>query len=182
MINEFNCRKCGTDLEGFNTGDSAIEYCPRCGVKLLKRQSVKLWYKCTDGEIADRIEQNVLNMLNSYDNLDFGDLPFTAWEGEDINGVIFCSDYKADQFVMRHSRWVDNAFEAAVDMYGDDDGCYAGMKAECSDRFLVVAFILATEYYFYHQLELDNNGGRLTKKQINELRRQVKQTRYDGGF
>jgi hypothetical protein len=56
------------------------------------------------------------------------------------------------------------------------------MKAECNDKFLVCAFIEATEHYLYSQLEIDNNEGELTAKRRKEIRALIKETRYDGEF
>jgi hypothetical protein len=180
--NEFECRKCHCDLEGFNTGHAAIIHCPRCGRKLLQKQEDKLWDLCTDGEIVNMIRNRLLNTLDDFDELDASNMAFKAWESENADGVMFYSNYRADQFVMRHSQWVDDALECCDLQFGDD-GYYSKMKAECNDRFLVVAFIQATEYYLYNQLEIDNNEGKIkTKKRKAELRKQFKEVDYDGNF
>ncbi|GHT57908.1 hypothetical protein FACS1894109_11040 [Spirochaetia bacterium] len=181
MYIDLHCRKCGAELEDWNIGNNAIRYCPCCGRKLLQKQNDELWRKCTDEEISDMVEGHVLDILENYDDLDAGDMGYTAWEGENANSVVFCSNYTADQFAMRHSPWMDDALEAACDQYGDGDH-YAKMKADCNDRFLVVAFILATEHYLYQQLEIDNDEGKLTAKRKKEIRALIKETPYDGEF
>jgi DNA-directed RNA polymerase subunit RPC12/RpoP len=179
--NELRCLKCDCDLEGFNTGHMAIIHCPRCGRKLLQKQEDKLWELCTNKEIVDMIRGKLLDMLDDYDDLVADDLAYKAWEGENIDGVVFYSNYEADQFAMRHRLWVDEAL-AACDLNFGEDGYYAKMKAECNDQFLVVAFIKATSHYLYNQLEIDNDEGRLTKKRKAELRKQFKEVDYDGNF
>jgi hypothetical protein len=178
---ELRCQKCDCNLEEFNTGYAAITHCPQCGRKLLKKQKDKLWGLCTDAEIVGIIREHLLEMLDNYDDLHADDLALKAWESENCNGVVFYSNYRADQFVMRHSQWVDEVMEDVALNFGDA-GRYAKMKAECNDRFLVVAFIQATEHYLYNQLEIDNNGGLLTNKRKAELRRMFKETDYDGSF
>jgi hypothetical protein len=82
---------------------------------------------------------------------------------------------------MRHSQWVDDALEYAGSVYGDSDH-YVRMKAGCNDRFLVVAFILATEHFLYDQLGIERDEGDLTKTRIAEIERLIKTTSYDGNF
>jgi len=41
---------------------------------------------------------------------------------------------------------------------------------------------MATEHYLYQQLDIDLNGGKLTKKKIKEIVRRIKATPYDGEF
>jgi len=77
--------------------------------------------------------------------------------------------------------WVDDALAYACDNYGDA-GRYVDMLTTCKDRFLVVAFIAATEHYLYGQLGIDPNEGKMTKKRIKEIARMVKDTEYDGRF
>jgi hypothetical protein len=77
--------------------------------------------------------------------------------------------------------WVDAALEYVADTFGDSDH-YMRMRAECNDRFLVAAFISATEHYVYNQLEVDINEGDLSKRRIRELIAQIKRTEYDGEF
>jgi hypothetical protein len=160
----------------------AIIHCPRCGRKLLQKQEDKLWELCTDKEIVDMIRDRLLDMLDDFDELDAGEMAFEAWESENADGVVFYSNYRTDQFVMRHSQWVDNALECCIAKFGDE-GHYSAMKAEYIDRFLVAAFIRATEHYLYNQLEIDNNEGKInTKKRKAELRKQFKEVDYDGNF
>jgi hypothetical protein len=165
----------------WNTGNNAIRHCPRCGRKLLKDQIEDLWSKCTDGEIAGMIENRVLCILEEDDDLVADELGYKAWEAENVDGVMFYSNYAADQFVMRHSSWVDDAVVAVSDAHGDND-CYLKMRAECNDRFLVAAFIQATEHYLYFQLEIDYNEGALTAERRKELQERIKEVHYDGGF
>jgi hypothetical protein len=150
-------------------------------MKLLKKQEDELWRLCTDEEIEDMIRDRLMEMLDNYDTLNADDLAYKAWENENANGVVFCSNYAADQFVMRHQKWVDDALGCCEFHFGDS-GHYAKMKAECNDKFLVVAFIQATEYYLYNQLEIGNNGGLLTEEYKSELRKKFEEVDYDGSF
>jgi hypothetical protein len=122
-------------------------------------------------------------MLSGMDGMDVSadELGNLAWECENCNGVVFCSNYQADQFVTRHMNWVDEALEYACDNFGDAE-YYTKMKAGCNDRFLVVAFIYATEHYVFDQLGIGRDEGDLTKKRIKEIKRLVKTTSYDGGW
>jgi hypothetical protein len=127
------------------------------------------------------IQGRLLDMLAERDGMDVSadELGSLAWEHENCDGVVFYSDYRADLFVMRHVDWVD----AALRYIGDIDGeiePYVKMKAECNDRFLVLAFIYATEHYVFDQLGIDRDEGDLTKKRIKEIRRLIKTTDYDG--
>jgi hypothetical protein len=56
------------------------------------------------------------------------------------------------------------------------------MMIECMDKFLVCAFIAATERYLYHQLGIDESEGNLSDERKDEIRRLVKEVRYDGNF
>jgi DNA-directed RNA polymerase subunit RPC12/RpoP len=182
MSAEIECRKCGNNLEQWNNErDLWINYCPYCGTKLLKKQSEALHRKTTVDEVSDMIRQNLLDMLSERDGMDVSadELGNLAWERENYDGVVFYSNYKADQFVARHMDWVDRALEYACDNFGDAEH-YARMKAECNDRFLVVAFIYATEHYVFNQLGIDSGEGDLTRKRIEEIKRLVKATAYDG--
>jgi hypothetical protein len=178
---ELRCHYCDKDLEDWNTGAAFIKYCPACGRKLHKAVAERLWRLCTDDEIADRIEGQVLDMLDNYEDIDAGEIAYTAWEGENANGVVFCSNYTADKFAIRHREWVDAALMNLVDNFGND-GKYAEMMADCMDRFLVAAFIDATEHYLYGQLKIDCGEGRLSPERMKEIRGLVKKTRYDGRF
>jgi DNA-directed RNA polymerase subunit RPC12/RpoP len=179
---EIWCRRCGNDLEQWNNGRSLwIKYCPFCGARVLKKQREELHRKTTILEISDMIRGHLLDMLSGREGMDvsadeLGDL---AWECENVDGAVFYSNYRADQFVTRHMDWVDGALEHAGDACGDG-GLYARMKAECNDRFLVVAFIYATEHYVFDQLGIDRDEGDLTKKRIKEIVRLIKRTKYDG--
>jgi hypothetical protein len=126
------------------------------------------------------IRKRVRAALEYAENECGGDFACKVWERENIDGVVFYSNYRADQFVVRHAQWVNEALEAACEQFGDDEH-YAVMKAECNDRFLVAAFILATEYYLYQQLFVDANET-ITAARIEELRKLVKEINYDGGF
>jgi hypothetical protein len=181
MSKQIHCHYCDADLQDFNIGAAAIKYCPRCGRKPHKATVEALWRLCLDDEMADMIEEHVLEMLDCYNLPDAGELAFYAWEGENANGVVFCSNYEADRFAIRHNDWVREALAHLIDEFGGD-GKYAEMMVECTDRFLVEAFIEATEYYLYNQLEIDNNEGQLTDERKEEIRQLVKETRYDGNF
>jgi hypothetical protein len=181
MGKTLHCCYCDADLQDWNTGAAAIKYCPRCGRKPHKATVEALWRLCLDDEMAGMIEEHITDMLDNYDLPDAGELPFLAWEGENANGVVFCSNYEADRFAIRHNDWVDDALADLVDKFGED-GKYAEMMVDCMDRFLVCAFIDATEHYLYNQLGLDNNEGNLTDERKEEIRQLVKKTRYDGCF
>jgi DNA-directed RNA polymerase subunit RPC12/RpoP len=184
MSVNLSCHKCGADLEDFNTTErQQIFYCPHCGVRVLKAQRVALLRKVTDGEMDDMIRGRLLDVLQQYggNDLDGEELASRAWESENCDGVVFYNNREADLFAMRHSRWVDEALEYAGSSYGDSE-YYVKMKTECNDRFLVVAFILATEYFVYCQLGASRCEGQLTMTRIRELRRMIKTTSYDGGF
>jgi DNA-directed RNA polymerase subunit RPC12/RpoP len=184
MSAEIECRKCGNDLEQWNTGRYLwIKYCPYCGTKLLKKQSEALHRKTTVEEISDMIRGRVLDMLSGLDGMDVDvdGLGHLAWESEDCDGVVFYSNYQADLFVVRHMDWVDEALDCLGDRFGDVER-YVKVKAECNDRFLVAAFILATEHFLYDQLGIDCDEGKLTEGRIAEIKRLVKTTSYDGEF
>jgi hypothetical protein len=129
------------------------------------------------------IQGRLLDMLSDRDGMDVSadELGTLAWEREDYNGVVFYSNYKANQFVTRHMNWVDEALEYVCDNFGDVEH-YMKMKTECNDRFLVIAFIHATEHYVFDQLGIDRDEGDLTKKRIKEIKRLVKTTSYNGEF
>jgi hypothetical protein len=102
-----------------------------------------------------------------------------VWEGENNDGVVFRSNYEADLFAMRHLDWVDGALTYVCNETDLGDS-YISMKAESNDKFLVVAFIYATEQYLYRQLGVDFDESILTKKRIKKIERLVKDTEYDG--
>jgi hypothetical protein len=77
--------------------------------------------------------------------------------------------------------WVDEALSYIGAVDGEIEP-YVKMKAECNDRFLVLAFIYATEHYAFDQLGIDRDEGNLTKKRIKEIKRLIKTTDYDGGW
>jgi DNA-directed RNA polymerase subunit RPC12/RpoP len=184
MSAEIECRKCGNNLEQWNNERNLwINYCPYCGTRLLKKQSETLYRKTTVEEISDMIREHLLDMLQGCDGNDVSadELGELAWESENYDGVVFCSNYRADQFATRHMDWVDDALEYVCNNLGDAER-YAKMKAECNDRFLVIAFIYATEYYVFDQLGIDRDEGDLTKTRIKEIKRRIKQTAYDGNF
>jgi hypothetical protein len=178
---ELRCTYCNADLEDWNTGAAFMKYCPACGRKLHKAVADDLWRLCTVDEIAGMIEGRVLDMLDNYEGIDAGEIAYTAWENENANGVVFCSNYAADRFAIRHREWVDEALISLADRSGDD-GRYAEMMADCMDRFLVAAFINATEHYLYGQLGIDSSEGILSPERVKELCGLVKETRYDGNF
>jgi predicted nucleic acid-binding Zn-ribbon protein len=178
------CRKCGNDLEQWNAGQYLwIKYCPQCGTKLLKKQSEALHRKTTIEEISDMIREHLLDLLSDIDGMDVSadDLGNLAWERENYDGVVFYSNYRANRFVTRHLDWVDGALDHIGDCVGEVE-FYAKMRAECNDRFLVAAFIYATEHYVFNQLGIGWDEGALTKKRIKEIKRLIKATDYDGGW
>jgi ssDNA-binding Zn-finger/Zn-ribbon topoisomerase 1 len=184
MSAEIECRKCGNDLEQWNNGWGLwINYCPYCGTRLLKKQSEALHCRTTVEEVSDMLRGRLLDMLSDRDGMDVSadELGTLAWECENYDGVVLYSNYKADQFVTRHMDWIDEALEYVCDNFGDAEH-YTKMKAECNDRFLVIAFIYATEHYVFNQLGIDSDEGNLTKKRIKEIKRLVKATSYDGGW
>jgi predicted nucleic acid-binding Zn-ribbon protein len=184
MSIELECRKCGYDLEQWNSGQNLwIKYCPQCGKKLLKKQSAALHRKTTVGEISDMIREHLLDMLSGRDGMDVSadETGYLAWESENRDGVVFYSNYLADRFVARHVYWVDEALDCIGDSFGDADH-YAKIRAECNDRFLVSVFIYATEHYVFDQLGIDRDEGDLTKTRIKEIERLIKTTVYDGLF
>jgi DNA-directed RNA polymerase subunit RPC12/RpoP len=184
MREKFDCRKCGNDLERWNNGMFLwINHCPSCGAKLLKKQCEALHRKTTCGEISDMIQDRLLSMLEvkSGDDISTDELAQAAWERENVDGVVFYNNYTADKFAIRHEQWVDHALEYICDNCGDV-GHYTEMRINRTDRFLVLAFIYATERYLHDQLEINRDEGNLSKKRIREITRQVKQTEYEGGF
>jgi DNA-directed RNA polymerase subunit RPC12/RpoP len=184
MSAEIECRNCGSNLEQWNNERSLwTNYCPYCGKRLLKKQSEALHRKTTVEEISDMIRGHLLDMLSDRDGMDVSaeELGNLAWEYENCNGVVFCSNYKADQFVTRHMDWADEALEYVCGNFGDAEH-YTRMKTECNDRFLVVAFIYATEHYVFDQLGIARDEGNLAKKRIEAIKRLVKTTSYDGNF
>jgi phage FluMu protein Com len=184
MMGEFDCRKCNTDLENYNlVAYNEIKFCPKCGVKLLKKQREGLRRKVTYEEIDGMIKEHLLEMLQWCEGNDVraDELAARAWEAENCDGVVCYCNYSADRFVMRHNQWVDDALEYAGSYFGDSN-YYVKMKAACSDRFLVVAFILATAHFLYDQLGVDRCEGDLTKKRIAEIKRLIKTTSYDMEF
>jgi DNA-directed RNA polymerase subunit RPC12/RpoP len=89
------CGKCGSNLEMWNNErDLWISYCPRCGKKLLKKQSESLHRKTTVEEISDMIREHVLDMFSDRDGMDVdaGELEDLAWERENCDGVVFYSN------------------------------------------------------------------------------------------
>jgi hypothetical protein len=167
-------------LERWNTGRALLAYCPACGAKLPKKQRGKLWWKCSDGEIEDRIKGALLDLLDWCDEVSADELTDKAWESENRDGVVFYSNYEADQFCMRHYKWVDIAFDHAAGVFGEDF-VRAGKQAG-NDAFLVVAFTLATEHFLYDQCGVDGDEGNLSKKRIREIEALIKHTSYDGRF
>jgi DNA-directed RNA polymerase subunit RPC12/RpoP len=184
MSAEIECRKCGNNLEQWNNErDLWINYCPYCGTRLLEKQSESLHRKTTIEEISDMIRERLLGVLSDRDGMDVSaeELVCLAWERENCDGVVFYANYKACRFVARHMDWVDGALAYIGENFGDI-GHYAKMKAECNDRFLVVAFICATEYYVFNQLGVDLNEGVLTNMRVEEIKRLIETTVYNGEF
>jgi DNA-directed RNA polymerase subunit RPC12/RpoP len=184
MSAEIECRKCSNDLEQWNNGRGLrINYCPYCGTRLLEEQSEALHRKTTVEEISDMIRGHLFDMFSDRDGMEVSaeDLGYLAWESENCDGVVLYSNYEADLFAMRHTDWVDGAFEYVCDNFGEAEH-YAKMKAECNDRFLVIAFIYATEHYVFDQLGIDRDEGGLTKERIEEIKRLIKTVSYDGQF
>jgi len=173
------CRKCGSNLEDWNNAEYVwINYCPNCGIKLLKKQQYGLRQLTMDEDIDSHIRGNLLDMFDNYSGeLDAAELADCAWEAENCDSVMFYSNYVANRFVMRHMHWVDEALEYVCDNFGNAE-YYAKMKAECNDRFLVVAFTEATRKYLYDQLGINQDGGKLSKKRTREIIKQIKDTPY----
>jgi hypothetical protein len=86
-------------------------------------------------------------------------------------------NYEAENFEKRHAEWVNEAVEFLGEKFE-----VAKMKAECVDKFLVAAFLYATEHYVYGQLGVDRDEGNLNRSRVRELKRLVKATVYDGEF
>jgi len=173
------CRKCGSDLENWNNGQYLwINYCPNCGIKLLKKQQGALHRKTTDEEIDDHVRGNLLNMFNNYgSDLSADELAERAWESENADGVVFYSNYEADRFVMRHAEWVDEALEYVSDSF-DDAELFVKIKSNCNDTFLVVAFTEATRKYLYDQLGINQDEGVLSRKRMREIINLIKENKY----
>jgi hypothetical protein len=178
------CGKCGEDLEQWNVAPyKRIRFCPSCGAELTVARSGALFHKVTPDEIADRIRGNLLDMFAERDGMDTNaeDLGVFAWSAENVDGVALYSSRDADRFCARHDQWV----EAAIDYLGDvigDRGHWLKEWDACSDRFLVSAFIAATEHYVFDQLGVDRCEGVLTEKRIMEIKRLIRETPYDGAF
>ena len=184
MSGKLDCRKCGADLEDFNVVvGRRVRYCPCCGTRVLKAQSEALARKTTDGEIEDMIKDHLFDALQRFDGGDISAdaLADLAWETERCDGVVFYDNYRASRFAARHGEWVDDALDWAVDVYGES-GRYVRMLAECVDRFLVVAFILATRHFLSSLPGAERNEGGAAKKRIAEIKRLIKTASYDGGF
>jgi hypothetical protein len=183
MSYDIECPKCGTDLEAYNYAPYGwIRFCPFCGKKLLKKQVDRLHKKVTDGEISDMIKEHLLDMFACYEGGDISadELGYKAWESENCDGVVFYSDYKADQFAGRHTKWLDLARDYMTDNFGSPNE--ANRNASCNDSLLVSAFIFATEHYVFDQLNVESDEGSLSKTRIKEIIRAIKSTDYDGEF
>jgi hypothetical protein len=190
MAFKLECAQCGRDLEGWNCVPyTETRYCPYCGKKITEEARAELYRKTTDAEMSDMIKDHVLDLLSCAENEDGtydssmlrpDELAERAWEAENIDGVVFYSNYAADLFVRRHEEWVGTAVDYLEDMVGD--GSYSKMRCECVDRFLVAAFIAATEHYLYGQIGIDRNGGEMTDGQVDALKERMNATDYDGGF
>jgi hypothetical protein len=182
MSAEIECRKCGNNLEPWNNGRSLrINYCPFCGTKVLKKQGEALRCKTTVEEVSDIIRGHLLDLLDTGGDIPADELADRAWESEVIDGTVFYNNYNADLFVFRHLDWVDRALDYICENFGEPEH-YVKMKAECNDRFLVAAFLSATERYVFDHLGIDPNGGRLTKKRAAEIKRLIKTNPYNGEF
>jgi hypothetical protein len=132
-------------------------------------------------EIEDMIKERVLDALDNYDSNSAEELAYKVWESENCDGVVFYSNYLADKFVMRHSDWVDSALEYLEGEMGED-GHYMKTKAECNDRFLVAAFIEATERFLYEDCGIDRDEGELSEERVSEIKEVVNSTSYSGEF
>jgi hypothetical protein len=159
-----------------------MRYCPSCGKKLLKKQAARLHDTVTDGEVSGMIKEHLLDMFACYEGGDISadELGDKAWESENCDGVVFYSDYKADQFAGRHDKWLDLARDYMADNFGSVNE--ANRNASCNDSLLVSAFIFATEHYVFDQLNVERDEGDLSKKRIKEIIRAIKSTDYDGGY
>jgi uncharacterized Zn finger protein (UPF0148 family) len=185
MSKETVCRKCGNDFEEWLFRSvNGIRYCPVCGTKLLRKQVDAVYDKLSSKEIGTIIREQVEYTLDETDLEDLSEeeLGFLAWQAENADGVVFYSNAVADRFAMRHFSWIKSAIEYLVNEFGSD-GDYVKMFFDCADRFLVVAFIYATEHYLYDQIGLDRNNTKpLTKKRVKELKRLLREIEYDGDF
>jgi hypothetical protein len=184
MSVDLACRKCGNDLEAWNTERSAlIRYCPGCGTRLRKPQIDLLWRKITIAEVSDEIRDRLLEVLSQDDIIENteGELPQLAWEGEVCNGVVFCDNYRAGLFAARHRAWAYAALNHACEDIGEF-GYWLEQHAYSVDKFLVSAFCWATEHYVYDQLGVRAIGERLTRRRVREIKRLAKATEYDGEF
>jgi len=170
---ELKCenKKCGTDLDLWNRAEHIwINYCPRCGHKLSEKLRGELNRLASDKEIIDIIRDKCLEFFNEIDDgLDghIDDLAYRMFEYENANGVYFCSDYKADNFSIRHATWMDGAEEYFNDNFGDNYG--STLRHKGADGFIVAALMNATEAYLYNQLGIDNNQEDLTKEEVSEI-------------
>ena len=182
MKQDLQCRKCSADLNAYSVL-RVPNFCPVCGQKLLKEQCKQLYSKLSDDEIGGMIKEHVLGVFynNADEGIDADDLAYKVWERENCDGVVFYSNYTADLFAMRHAGWVSDALEYACANFGEEDH-YLRMKAECNDRFLVVALICAAEHYLYAQLGLDRSEGTLTKARIKHIKQLMESIDYDGRF
>jgi hypothetical protein len=184
MSADIECRRCHADLENYNFSEySKIFFCPACGGKLPKKQSLELFRKTTEAEIGDTIRENVLEMLERDDvaALDAEEWSFLAWERESCDGVALYDNLKADRFCARHSEWVKDALDRLEDWHGDITKELKTL-VECSDCFLVTAFIMATEHFLRDQIGVTDDEAVRTKARIAAIKRLVKVTAYDGRF
>jgi len=179
-MSEILCQSCDSHLEEWNfTHDVQMRFCPNCGTSLTKEQRKSLHHLVTDSDIDDHIRGKLLSLLEDLDGGELGadELAERAWEAENVDGVVFYLNRKADQFVTRHLRWVDEALEYVCDNIGEAE-YFTKMKAGCNDAFLVVAFIEATRIYLHNQLGIDINEGKLSKERLREVVRKIKETPY----
>jgi hypothetical protein len=190
-MSDFNCDKCGTDIENYNFLEgNRICFCPACGAKLPEKQCEGLLCKTTVYEIDEIITNHLLDVLSLYedgdldyenDAIDVGELTSKAWEAEDRDGTLFFYTFDNTKFNMRHTKWVDEALSYACDNYGSAER-YLKMRAERLCCFLVVAFMAATDHFLFSQLGIGINDNTWNRERAAEIKHLIETTTYDGDF
>jgi predicted nucleic acid-binding Zn-ribbon protein len=175
---DLTCRKCGIDLEVFNTGYEYMLFCPHCGARILKTQQKVLRLKISDVEIGDMVKAHLLDALSSANNgVRIVDLAGLAWERENYDGVVFYDNREADLFVLRHAVWIDKVMEYLTKIYGNG-AAIATIKKQSNDSFLVSAFSVATERFLCGLCTSVDMNTVLTKTLRRKLAREIKTAEY----
>jgi hypothetical protein len=182
MSVKLDCQACGGDLTLWNNGHFLrFWYCPACGERLSDEQCEALYYRTTPEEVADMIQGHLLDLFDNRDTeISADDLATAAWERECGDEAVLCSNYQADWFAIRHADWIVRAVDHAKMCGGG--AYYLSVKDDCMDRFLVLAFIDATEHYVFDQLGIDRHEGVLSKPRIREIKHLISRVAYDGKF